>query len=292
MSEQADILEPARTDEWRASQLFHRPVVHALRVEHVGEVWDVAFDPESCELAGLLLGPPGPEGNVLDMVRRAVGRDFGLTFVPASQILALNGDVVMVEAARAHGSRMAGFSGAGRATRWPQFRQVQGFAVVTIQGHRLGRLVDLVLDASGRHLTGYLINPAVPDQRAPQSTARPFRTAKRARTSGGNTDTRAAEPSAAAPASSASLLVVPASAHVRVGRDLITVGLPPGTQWSTPDMSTTRISDGRPPTWPAQPGHPGRAIAGRGDLASQAGADWRRADDMRYPPDAPTEALQ
>jgi sporulation protein YlmC with PRC-barrel domain len=285
MAEQPDTVAPAPMQEWRASHLFHRPVVHAMRVEHLGEVADVAFDPESCELTGLLVGPPGPEGNVLDMVRKAVGRDLGLTFVPAAQILALNGDVVMVEAGRAHSSRMAGFVSAGRATRWPQLRQIQGFAVVTVQGHRLGRLVDLVLDASGRRVTGYLITPVAPAQRPPQPAGRPFLSAKRARGSGGREpDTRAAEP-ASAPASSSNLLVVPASAHVRVGRDLIAVGPPVGVQGNVQQRSTSQVSESGPPTWPTNHGQP---IAGPDPSAGQ---DRRHANDMHYPPDAPTEAF-
>jgi sporulation protein YlmC with PRC-barrel domain len=285
MAEHANMPEPARTEEWRASQLFHRPVVHALRVEHLGEVADVAFDPESCELAGLLIGPPGPEGNVLDVMRRAVGRDLGLTFVPASQILALDGDVVMVEIGRAHGRGVAGLLGTGRATRWPQLRQMEGFAVVTIQGHRLGRLVDLVLDPSGRHVNGYLINPAAPVQRPSPPAARPFFGAKRSAAPAGQTDTRAATSAKPAQPSSTSLLVVPASAHVRVGRDLLAVGLPTGSHWNGQAMPAMQTADGRPPTWPAQPG---RSLTGSED---PAGHEWRRSADLRYPPDTPTEAL-
>lgn len=274
MAEQAGAPGPTRTEEWRASELFHRPVVHAARVEHLGEVADVVFDPESCELAGLLVGPPGPEGNVLDMVRRAIGRDLGLTFVPADQILALDSDVVMVEARR---GRMPLAGGGPRATRWPQLRQVEGHAVLTIQGHRLGRLVDLVLDASGRRVNGYLINPSAPASRPAQSE-RTFHIAKRAPQSATKTDTRA--PESSRPAAS-NLLVVPASAHVRVGRDLITVG-DLAARWDTRQPSAARPSDGRAPKWPAQPNQPSE-----GPTRSA----WRGDADMRYPPDAPTEAL-
>jgi sporulation protein YlmC with PRC-barrel domain len=267
--------QPARTDEWRASHLFHRPVVHAQRVEHIGVVADVALDPESSALAGLLVGPPGPEGDMLDVVRRAVGRDLGLAFVPAEHILALDGDVIMVELSRGQGSRrtrLPRFTGSQPATRWPQLRHVQGYAVVTMQGQWLGRLVDLVLDPAGRHINGYLINPNAPMQPSHPRVKRPS-------TPAAKTDTRTPEPKAPT-----SLLVVPASAYVRVGRDLIAVGIPPGAHWDRPGMGP-RLGDGRAPEWPAPTNRQGAEPGGA------AGPDWRHAGDMRYPPDAPTEAL-
>lgn len=270
--------QPARTEEWRASHLFHRPVVHAQRVEHIGVVADVAFDPESSALAGLLIGPPGPEGDMLDVVRRAVGRDLGLAFVSADQILALDSDVIMVEMSRTRVSRLARlprFTGNAPATRWPQLRHVQGYAVVTMQGQRLGRLVDLVLDPSGRNINGYLINPNALAQPQP-----PHPRVKRPSAPAAKTDTRANEPK-----SPTSLLVVPASAYVRVGRDLIAVGPPPGAHWRGADVGA-RPGDGQAPEWPASPNRPSNESGGA------AGPDWHHAGDMRYPPDAPTEALR
>jgi sporulation protein YlmC with PRC-barrel domain len=223
-------------------------------------------------------------------MRRAVGRDLGLAFVPVDQILALDADIVMVQAGR---SRRLGLSGSPRATRWPQLRLVQGFAVVTMWGQRLGRLVDLVLDPSGRRVTGYLINPSTDAPRPVQPGLRPLLTSRRTPekpSKGTRTPEPEPEPQSQSQSQSqserapSSLLVVPTSAHVRVGRDLIVVGEPSAARPGGRGQGV-RVVDAGAPEWPAVPDLPSAGSDGAADQ------DWGHHTDMRYPPDTPTEAL-
>lgn len=192
---------PNAAEGWRASTLLGRAVVHLERVEHIGEVADVVFDTQQRRVVGILIGPKGAEGPVMDALRRMVGGTFGLTYVAAEDIVALNGDVVMIQPrpARRHGSG-----------RLPSLRSTQGLSVVTMYGRRLGHFADLLLDDEGRAITGYLLDaPARPQPR--QGAPAP------------NEDTKRSEP-----------LIIPATAYLRVGRDLIALSERPLPADATP----------------------------------------------------------
>ncbi len=242
----ADSKELPKAEEgWRASTLLHRAVVHLERVEHIGEVADIVFDTQRRAIAGLLIGPIGAEGSMMDALRRLAGGMLGLTYVAAEDVVALSEDVVMIQPRPAQ-KREPG--------RLPSLRSAQGLSVVTMYGRRLGRFADLLLDAEGRAIVGYLLD-ATPGAQRRAGTAAP------------NEDTKKAEP-----------LVIPAAAYLRVGRDLIALSERPlptePAQVPTPQPGVAQ--------WPGEP----RAMSFASDIPASP------VEHGPYSPDAPTEELR
>ncbi len=143
--------QPVRIPSWPASRLLGRPVVHARQVARVGEVADVVFSPENRQLVGLLIGSERPEGSLLQALRRVLGADFGLRFVPIQRVISLNSDVVMID------SEPDAAPPLPDRQHFPRLSLTRGSAVVTMQGQRLGRLADVQLDAEGRRIAGYVV---------------------------------------------------------------------------------------------------------------------------------------
>jgi len=204
------------TPGWLASRLIHRPVVHARVVARTGDVVDVVFSPESRQVLGLLVGTAGAESGILDLLRRILGVDFGLTFVPVERVLALNGDAVMVDTEVGHGAEFVRPFPPIAIRHLPRLRASFGFPVLTMQGQQLGRFADLQLDPEGRSVTGYVVarelvaQPASPDVAPPHATqpgAPPLAPAP-----------------VAQPAPAPAAFVVPTRFRVRFGRGLIVVG--------------------------------------------------------------------
>jgi len=261
-------------DGWRASLLIHRPVVHAERLEYIGDVADIVFDPHTCQLMGLLVKPEGPEGTVLEMVRRAFGGNLGLTFVPRERLIALNGDVVMVSAERTRPTRPA------RSEHLPQLRTVLGFDVVNMRGQRLGALADLLLDREGRRLIGYLVDPT-------RHATTPGTTREQKLTPAAGTSAPAShemgEKSSAS--SSAPLLMLPAAPHVQIGRDLIFVA-----EDGTSNIQGTATPISRPIS-NAPAGSPNALVP---SIPDQPTEEKRAADiptDPTRPADAPGDPM-
>src|SRR5215470_1201949 len=84
---------------WRAALLARRPVVDVYRVEHMGVVEDLVFDPQRSQVVGLIIRPTGDDGSVLGAARRAFGMANGLRYVEAAKVVALKDDVVTVDPA-------------------------------------------------------------------------------------------------------------------------------------------------------------------------------------------------
>jgi sporulation protein YlmC with PRC-barrel domain len=186
---------------WRASALLRRIVVHLERVELVGEVADVVFDTQSRTIAGILIGPAGAEGSMMDALRRLTGGTLGLTYVAAEDIVALDGEIVMIRPRPAR-RREPGHQ--------PSLRRARGLSVVSMYGRRLGRFADLLLDAEGRAITAYILDAMPSPQRVSGAHAP-------------KQDTKQTEP-----------LVIPAAAYLRVGRDLIALSDRPLQDEATP----------------------------------------------------------
>jgi sporulation protein YlmC with PRC-barrel domain len=238
--------EPSRTEGWRAQLLAHRPIVNVRQVEQMGTVADIVFDPQSSQLAGVLVQPARPEAALLGMARRAFGGALGLTFVAADHVIALNGEVVTVDLEEGSAGRQEPLG------PLPRVSKIWGFAVVTTRGQRLGRFIDLLLDEEGRHIVGYLVEPggrgAAP-RRDPEARPTPERTP----TDAVPHETGIVEAPAGEPASN--LVVVSASPNVRVGRDLIVVAEHGGLQrpaWGTAASSYA-------PPWSADADQPTEA---------------------------------
>jgi sporulation protein YlmC with PRC-barrel domain len=220
-------------DDWRASLLARRPVVDVRRVEQMGSVADLVFDPHGRQLTGLLLQRPGPEVALVEVARRALGGAFGLTYVPIEQVIALAGDAVTMDSSR------ASWAHDEPAAPLPRLSKVTGFAVVTIRGQRLGRLVDLLLDADGRRITGYLVEPGgrgVAPQRMADAWSRLVALLDE---SGPHASATQVPPAGESPPAEH---VVPAKMDVRVGRNLVIVAdpAPPGAGASSDEWTASQ----------------------------------------------------
>jgi sporulation protein YlmC with PRC-barrel domain len=226
---------------WRASQMAHRPVVDVQHVEQIGEVADLVFDPSSRQVLGLLIQRAGTEGSMVGMARRALGGALGLTFIPVARAVALTGDVVTV--APSQGAEPE----AEPAQALPRLSKIQGFAVISIGGQRLGGFVDLLLDREGRRILGYLVEPGgrgAGRDRTMDAWAKPAA----AEAPPAAPEAGVVEPPAGPAASAPELVMVPATLDVRVGRHLIIVATTPagqtaagadtGEQAVTPDEPT------------------------------------------------------
>jgi sporulation protein YlmC with PRC-barrel domain len=229
---------PVRPDGWRATLLAHRPVVDVSRVEQMGAVADLVFDPHRRQLVGLLLQRPGPEGTIVEMARRALGSALGLTFVSMEQVIALHGDVVTVDLSR---------GAPESAAPLPRLSKVVGFAVVTTRGQRLGRLVDLLLDSEGRRIQSYLVargGHGVMPQRMNHLWTRPA-AAPDAPTQDEHAEV---EPPAGGAPPPDDLVVVPATLDVRIGRDMVVIAeaAPTGAQRPALDLDTQVVSPDEP----------------------------------------------
>ena len=263
--------ERTQRGEWRAQDVLGRPVVHAGRVEHVGSVEDVIFDPATRRLAGLVLAGAGTDGSLLERVRGAFGGPESQQLVEAGHILALNGDIVMVDALPTQGEHST------QLLHLPRISEARGLAVVSLGGQRIGRFVDLLLDREGRVVTGYLIDTSANGEADRPSRELHLPLPGVQRRSASDTEQQPDR----------QLLVIPASTSVRVGRDLIAVGeytgaatdsgagANPSADPRTPPVSET-------PAWPAQP------------YTTQQPATDARPFTGEHPasPDAPTDVMR
>lgn len=129
----------------RASELRGRPVVDLGSAVKLGEIDEVALDPEGRRVAGLVLGR-GPTllggGGAAD------------PFVPASAVHAIGGDVVTVRGG-AETSRvdLSGF---------PRLGQIVGRKVVTHAGTVLGPIDDVLIEPADGRIVGYTLGAGGP----------------------------------------------------------------------------------------------------------------------------------
>lgn len=250
-----------RAASWPASRLLRRPVVHVRVVAQVGEVVDVVFSPERRQLVGLLIGSAGAEGGLLETLRRVLGMDLGLRFVPIQRVLALSGDVVMIDMEPGEQPILPD------RRHLPRLRLACGYAVITMQGQRLGRLADLQLDAEGRRLAGYVVERVSASQAAAPAVL----------AMGAPTNTTAPPPvPGPAPVSTpnSSRFMIPARLRVRFGHRLIVAG----EDVSRPVVAA--VPSGPTSEWPA-PQWAGEPVA----------APAESPEELAAPPDAPTEQL-
>lgn len=204
---------------WQASELIRRPVVDVRLGHHLGDVGDIVFDPAARRIAGLLVQGRGRKPAVLQAARRAFGGTSGLTFMDVERIISLHADVVTVLAeAETDGRPRAG-------NPIPRLSAYLDFAVISIQGRRLGRFADLLLAPNGRSIVGYLMRPpegaahGVVDAEAGAAAQHVSQPAAPAVAPEGAE--AAPHDTAASPAPA--LLMIPADQDVRFGRDLIVV---------------------------------------------------------------------
>jgi sporulation protein YlmC with PRC-barrel domain len=124
----------------RASELRGRPIVDLGSAVKLGDVDEVALDPDSRRVAGLVIGRGRPllGGGVQDR------------FVPASAVHAIGGDVVTVRGgAEPSGVDLTGF---------PRLGQIVGRKVVTHAGAVLGPIDDVLIDPADGRIVGYTLS--------------------------------------------------------------------------------------------------------------------------------------
>jgi uncharacterized protein YrrD len=270
------------TAGWLASRLIHRPVVHSRLVAQTGDVVDVVFSPEGRQIVGLLVGSAGAEGGLFDLLRRILGMDFGLTFVPVERVLSLNGDMVMVDTEVGHGAEFVRPFPPISIRHLPRLRASFSFPVLTMQGQQLGRFADLQLDPEGRSITGYVVARDPATQVAPPVAAAPH-----ASQPGAPAASQQAAPAApavqAASASAQAAFMIPARFRVRFGRGLIVVG----EDASRPVVPSAPRGPGQSAEWPTPRwADDGRQIA---NLANGRAAEYPTVPPTA--PDAPTEQM-
>jgi sporulation protein YlmC with PRC-barrel domain len=208
---------------WLASRLLQRQVVNASTIEPVGRVADVVFDPESCQLTELIIQSTSSESRLMTAIRRAYNhhaynRSHPVASIPVDHIIALNGDVVMVDcdpiiSALLRSNTSAAYLG-----------DVCELTILTFHGICLGTLADLLLDSQGRTVIGYVVNATKQAElilEPPTALALPSSLETQPEMG------TPADASAATPSEVKSLLthqrVIPASPRVRIGEELILV---------------------------------------------------------------------
>jgi hypothetical protein len=161
-----------------------------------------------------------PETGPIATIRRAFGRSRLGGYVGLDHILSLNGDVVIVDAA-------PGRATSQRVGRMPHLCEVCELAIITLHGMCLGSLADILVDAKGSGLVGYVVNPAKQAEalmmplESVVSTVRTQSTVTTSASPDDAPDVTDAPPEVAA--SPSHLRVILASPRVRIGDALILV---------------------------------------------------------------------
>ena len=124
----------------RASELRGRAVVDLNSAVKLGDVDEILLDPEGRHVAGFSVGRGQ---NLLG------GGSPVETFVPASAVHAIGGDVVTV--------RGSGPAGAPDADAFPRLGHVVGRKMVTHGGTVLGAIEDVLIDPTDGRIVGYAL---------------------------------------------------------------------------------------------------------------------------------------
>lgn len=144
---------PATGSPWLASYLLERQVVHVETLEPLGRVADVLFDPERREVVGLTVRPGADVSGLAGAVRRAFERKNRHGAIALDHVVALNGDVVTVDA---HPIRRAE---APQLDNKLSLNEMCELVILTTYGKSLGLLADVLLDHRGVEIIGYVIKP-------------------------------------------------------------------------------------------------------------------------------------
>lgn len=210
---------PASTERpWLASRLLRRQVVNVSTLEEVGRVGDVIFDPQHELVTGLSVQFDSQPQGFLANARRALGLSRETGVVGREHIVSLSGDVVMVSANPSRPS--------ASLAHMSHLKEVCELAILTTYGTCLGALADVLLDARGSAIAGYVVTPTP----LAESILPPLEELERQPLSftpriaapaedGPGVDTNAA-PETLTPSAS-HLRVIPASSQVHFGDSLI-----------------------------------------------------------------------
>lgn len=207
--------EPESAAGWYISQLWRRPVVDVRAIERLGQVADIVFDAASRRILGVRIERESQEHPVVEAARRALAGAIGATYISSARIIALHEDVVTVDLQRTSAADE-------RLEAYPHLSHVQGFAVLTLAGKRLGRLMDIQVDEEGRRILSYLVQPGGHGVARSGTSLRPRRLyawhQALANMDAALGPTAVHDPDAS---SEQGAIIIPATHDVRVGRDLI-----------------------------------------------------------------------
>lgn len=138
---------------WLASCLLQRQVVNVSTLEPLGRVTDIIFDPQTAHVVGVTIHLQNARAGITGALGRALGRRNDIGVLAIEHVVALNGDVVMVDADPTVGGASHGFQGAFRLT------DVCELVILTTYGMSLGSLSDLLLAYDGATVAGYVVKP-------------------------------------------------------------------------------------------------------------------------------------
>ncbi len=205
-SETSLVSTPISGQTWLASRLLHRQVVNATTLEPVGRVSDVAFDPETCRVTALCVQTMQDVDGLATAIRRRFGRLRAIAAVGIEHIVALNGDVVVVDSDPVRPASLRSMEHAARLC------EVCELTILTLHGMCLGSLADLLLDSRGIVVTGYVVNPA----KQAEDLLLPLEEFEQAGPLHMDSASESETPAA-------NLRIIPASPRVRIGESLILV---------------------------------------------------------------------
>jgi sporulation protein YlmC with PRC-barrel domain len=199
---------------WLASRLLYRQIVNAATLEPLGRVADVVLDPERCQIAALAVQPDTAMRGVTETARRLLRRGPSIASIGLEYIVALSGDVVVVDIdpARLASSR--------RMDRMPHLRDICELTIITLHGMCLGSLADVLLDSRGSTIAGYVVSPTRLGESLlmPAEELEPPATQRMDVVEVGTPD-----PPPPSEPSLADLRIIPASSRVRIGTSLMLV---------------------------------------------------------------------
>lgn len=146
---------PARPrGPWLASYLLDRQVVNAETLTPLGRVSDVALDPGRGQVEGLAIRLGEDPHGLAALLRGAPHHRKRDGYVAADHIVALDGDVALVDADPVHPTHdadpLAGLL---------FLNDICERAILTKTGRSLGILADILLDTEGRLALGYVVQP-------------------------------------------------------------------------------------------------------------------------------------
>lgn len=211
-------LATSREQAWLGSRLLRRQVVNTSTLEPLGRIADVALDPERCRVAALSIQLTPAEGGSTSAVRRALGRRRTVGAVGIDHVVALNGDVVMVDSEPV---RPASLRYEGQMV---DLRDICELTILTLHGTCLGSLADVLLDSEGRDIIGYVVSPTKQGEECLMPLADLLSAPPMPSSTEQVKDAAAA--SDAAPLSgspTAGPRIIPASPRVRIGESLVLV---------------------------------------------------------------------
>lgn len=139
---------------WLASYLLDRQVVNSATLTPLGRVSDVALDPERGQIEGLTVRLGADPRGLAALLRGAPRRRKRDGLITADHIVALDGDVVLVDADPTQQA-----AGANPFDGRPFLNDICERAILTRTGRSLGILADVLLDTEGNLTLGYVVQP-------------------------------------------------------------------------------------------------------------------------------------